>query len=78
MSLKITDDCTSCDACVTVCPNAAITAGDIIYDIDPNRCTECVGTDESPQCQHVCPADAIIQGAQESKDALLARYKALH
>jgi ferredoxin len=78
MSLKINDDCTSCDACVSVCPNQAISAGDVIYEIDPGRCTECVGAEETPQCQMVCPADAIIAGIAESHDALLAKYQSLH
>lgn len=78
MSLKITDDCTSCDACVSVCPNDAISAGDIVYSIDAERCTECVGAEDSPQCQLVCPADSIVMGAEESKDTLMARYHALH
>jgi ferredoxin len=78
MSLKINDDCTSCDACVSVCPNTAITAGDVIYEINADRCTECVGAEDAPQCQLVCPADAIVAGAKESKDALMAKYKALH
>lgn len=78
MSLMINDDCTSCDACVSVCPNQAITAGDVIYVIDADRCTECVGAEDSPQCQLVCPADCIVAGAVESQDALMAKYKALH
>ncbi|CAA7613615.1 YfhL family 4Fe-4S dicluster ferredoxin [Magnetospirillum sp. UT-4] len=78
MSLKITDDCTSCDACVPACPNDAITAGDVIYVIDPDRCTECVGAEDSPQCQLVCPADCIEVGTEETQDQLMAKFKALH
>jgi ferredoxin len=78
MSLKINDDCTSCDACVSVCPNTAITAGDVIYLIDADRCTECVGAEDTPQCQMVCPADCIVEGEKESQDQLMAKFKALH
>lgn len=78
MSLKITDDCTSCDACRPTCPNEAISEGDVIYSIDPDRCTECVGAHDAPQCQLVCPADCIVAGVAESQDALNAKYKALH
>jgi ferredoxin len=78
MSLKITDDCTSCDACVSTCPNTAISAGDVIYLIDADRCTECVGAEDSPQCQLVCPVDAIVAGVSENRDALLAKYHAMH
>ncbi|MBC7951102.1 MAG: YfhL family 4Fe-4S dicluster ferredoxin [Rhodospirillaceae bacterium] len=78
MSLIINDDCTSCDACVSVCPNQAIAAGDVIHVIDAARCTECVGAEDSPQCQLVCPADCIVAGAVESHDQLMAKYKGLH
>ena len=44
MSLIITDDCINCDVCEPECPNAAISQGEEIYVIDPNLCTQCVGT----------------------------------
>ncbi|MEW5727767.1 MAG: YfhL family 4Fe-4S dicluster ferredoxin [Pseudomonadota bacterium] len=78
MALIINDDCTSCDACVPVCPNEAITAGDVIYVIDEDRCTECVGADDTPQCQLVCPADCIVQGKEETHEELEAKYNRLH
>ncbi|HSV29952.1 MAG TPA: YfhL family 4Fe-4S dicluster ferredoxin [Candidatus Omnitrophota bacterium] len=78
MALKITDDCTSCDACVPVCPNEAITAGDVIYVIDEDKCTECVGADDTPQCQLVCPADCIVEGKSETQEELQAKYAKLH
>ena len=80
MALIIDDNCTACDACKPVCPNEAITVGDPIYLIDPARCTECVGTDEEPQCKDVCPSDCIQVDPkhQESQAQLMARYKALH
>ncbi|MEO5338436.1 MAG: YfhL family 4Fe-4S dicluster ferredoxin [Magnetospirillum sp. WYHS-4] len=80
MSLIITDDCTNCDACKPVCPNEAISEGDIMYVIDPDRCTECVGAHDEPQCVLVCPVDCITPDSdrQESKDDLQAKYKRLH
>ncbi|AVM73302.1 YfhL family 4Fe-4S dicluster ferredoxin [Magnetospirillum gryphiswaldense] len=78
MSLKITEDCTSCDACVSVCPNTAISAGEVIYVIEEDRCTECVGAEDTPQCQLVCPADCIVIGTEETPDQLQAKYEALH
>ncbi|MGB0748430.1 MAG: YfhL family 4Fe-4S dicluster ferredoxin [Magnetospiraceae bacterium] len=79
MALLITEDCTNCDACISVCPNEAITEGDIIYEIAPDRCTECVGAEDEPQCQLVCPADCIILDPdnEETKDALMAKYEQL-
>jgi ferredoxin len=43
MSLLITDECINCDVCEPECPNEAIYMGDEIYEIDPDKCTECVG-----------------------------------
>ncbi|MCW9036107.1 MAG: YfhL family 4Fe-4S dicluster ferredoxin [Alphaproteobacteria bacterium] len=80
MALIITEDCTNCDACVPVCPNDAISEGDIIYEIDPARCTECVGAEDDPQCELVCPADCIIPDPdnEETQEQLQAKYESLH
>ena len=80
MALIINDDCTGCDACVEPCPNNAISAGSPIYVIDPDKCTECVGAHDEPQCVDVCPADCIIPdpAIKESKEQLLAKYARLH
>jgi ferredoxin len=59
MSLIITDDCINCDVCEPECPNQAISMGPDIYVIDPNKCTECVGHFDEPQCQIVCPVACI-------------------
>ena len=60
MALMITDDSINCDVCEPECPNGAISQGDDIYEINPNKCTECVGHFDSPQCQAVCPVDCIV------------------
>jgi len=80
MAYKITEECINCGACEPECPNQAITAGDTIYVIDPNRCTECVGSFDSSQCAAVCPVDSCVPDPEhvEDKDTLLARYKKLH
>jgi ferredoxin len=79
MALLINDDCTACDACRPVCPNEAIARGDPMYTIDPDRCTECVGAEDEPQCQLVCPADCIVPDPKrkESREQLMARYNTL-
>lgn len=59
MALYITDDCINCDVCEPECPNDAISMGDEIYVIDPDKCTECIGHYDTPQCQEVCPVDCI-------------------
>jgi ferredoxin len=80
MALMITDECTACDACIDPCPNDAIKEGDPIFVIDALRCTECVGADEDPQCELVCPADCIIPNPDfvETPEQLQEKYDALH
>jgi ferredoxin len=80
MALLIDDNCTSCDACVPVCPNKAITAGNPYYVIDALLCTECVGAEDEPQCMLVCPADCIVEDPdfRETKEELLEKYKGIH
>ena len=79
MSLMITDDCINCDVCEPECPNGAIYQGEDIYEIDPEKCTECVGHFENPQCQEVCPVDCIPVNPDriESKELLQIRYEHL-
>jgi ferredoxin len=60
MSMRITDDCISCGACESECPNNAISEGDTIYIIDPTLCVECEGQYDSPRCVDVCPIDDCI------------------
>lgn len=79
MALMITEECINCDVCEPACPNEAISPGKDYYVIDPNRCTECVGHFEVPQCQLVCPVDCIPKNPEyvESESDLLAKYNAL-
>jgi len=79
MSLLITDECINCDVCEPECPNEAIYMGDEIYEIDPTKCTECVGHYDEPQCVEVCPVDCIPKDPnnEESEDQLMAKYEKL-
>ena len=61
MAYKITEDCISCGACESVCPNTAISQGADLYEIDAAKCTECKGFYDESQCSSVCPVDACIQ-----------------
>jgi ferredoxin len=76
----ITDDCALCMVCVDECPNEAISEGDGKCDIDPEKCTECVGFYAQPKCAEVCPSDACVpdDDRKEDRDTLVARYAALH
>ena len=76
MALKITEECINCDVCEPVCPNQAIYPGELIYHIDPSKCTECVGHFDEPQCQILCPVDCIPldPSHQESQQELINKY----
>jgi len=76
MALMITDECINCDVCEPECPNGAIYQGDEIYEIDPSKCTECVGHFDEPQCQQVCPVDCIPLNPDvvETKDQLMEKF----
>jgi ferredoxin len=76
MALMITDECINCDVCEPECPNGAISAGEEIYEIDPAKCTECVGHFDEPQCQIVCPVDCIPlnPAVVETKEELYEKY----
>lgn len=94
MAVLITDECISCNACEVECPNNAIYgAGDpwilggeshdplseehtyIAYD----KCTECVGFYDEPQCIAACPTEAITMDPdrQETKEQLMAKKENL-
>ncbi len=79
MALKITDECINCDVCEPECPNEAIYPGDLIYEIDIDLCTECVGHFDEPQCKVVCPVDCIIldPDCAESQQELQQKYERL-
>ena len=77
MALKITEECINCDVCEPECPNDAIYQGAEIYEIDPTKCTECVGHFDVPQCREVCPVDCIPLAFYESKEDLLKKYEEL-
>lgn len=79
MALMITDDCINCDVCEPECPNEAIYMGPQIYEIDPGKCTECVGHFDEPQCQQVCPVSCIPVDPMrvETREQLLQKYTSL-
>jgi ferredoxin len=80
MATHITSECINCGACEPECPNSAISQGDEIYVIDPDRCTECVGFFDHEECQAVCPVECCLPdpGHAEAEDALAKRALELH
>lgn len=94
MAVMITDDCIACGACDAECPNNAIYSPGDAYIIGgqefpslndehtyiaPDKCTECVGFYDEPQCIPACPTDAIVMDPDrvETKEVLLARKEHL-
>jgi ferredoxin len=79
LALLITDECINCDVCEPECPNGAISQGVEIYEIDPGKCTECVGHFEKPQCVEVCPVDCIVTNPErvETPEQLRAKDERL-
>ena len=66
--------------CEPECPNQAISMGMDIYEIDAERCTECVGHYDEPQCVMVCPVECIVPDlvhlvTQEQRLAKLKRLQ---
>jgi len=76
MALMITDECINCDVCEPECPNNAISMGEEYYQIAHDKCTECVGHFDEPQCVQLCPVACIpVNPAHvEDKETLMAKY----
>ena len=53
---------------------------DEVYYIVPDKCTECVGFHDEPQCAAVCPVDCCIYDVdvRERKEDLLEKKKWMH
>lgn len=53
---------------------------DDFYYISPDKCTECKGFHDEPQCAAVCPVDCCVADPEreESDETLLARKDRLH
>src|SRR5579864_3597750 len=75
MATIITSDCINCGACEPECPNTAIYAGGVAWDMNggsnpaiaqdiyyivPSKCTECVGFHDHEACAAVCPVDCCL------------------
>ena len=77
----VTESCAACDACSPECPNEAIAHKKGLYVIDWERCTECVGFYDEPQCAAVCPIGATCIADPhhpEGREELMAKKQRLH
>lgn len=79
MALIITNACINCDMCLPECPNQAINEGAKVYEIDPLRCTECVGFYGVATCVAVCPIECIKPDPHypETQTELLQKFNRL-
>ncbi|HEY7751355.1 MAG TPA: 4Fe-4S dicluster domain-containing protein [Ignavibacteriaceae bacterium] len=94
MAYLITDDCIDCNACEIECPNNAIYPPGEEWELNGSknealnsthtyiayeRCTECVGYYDEPQCVAACPSEAIIKDPDrvETNEELLAKKERL-
>lgn len=66
MSVIIDASCITCDACLQNCPVNAIVddmsnpTGESRYYVQPEKCIECVGVFDDPQCAAICPSIGCI------------------
>jgi ferredoxin len=79
MALMINEDCVNCMLCEPECPNGAISTGDGIYVIDPEKCTECVGYHDNSRCTEVCAVECIESNPDwiETREQLEIKAKRL-
>jgi ferredoxin len=51
-----------------------------VYYISPDKCTECIGFHDEPQCAAVCPVDCCVddEDVRESDEELLAKKDRMH
>ncbi|MBN2302302.1 MAG: 4Fe-4S binding protein [Lentisphaerae bacterium] len=56
MAYVISDKCTKCGNCESVCPSNAISEGDSKYVINADNCVDC------GLCADECPVEAISPG----------------
>ncbi len=80
-------DGTSVRESYTLMSGAVVEAGhkhapvsDDTYYISPDKCTECQGFHEEPQCAAVCPVDCCVPDEmyRETVEALLDKKSRLH
>ena len=53
---------------------------DEFFFIVPDKCTECMGFHEEPQCAAVCPVDCCVPDEDnvETENELLSKQKFMH
>lgn len=57
MTYAITNECISCQRCLSACPTDAIQTNGLAFWIEVDRCNQCHGTHGVPQCWAACPTN---------------------
>ena len=74
------EECEHCDVCIGMdCDFYA--EGDVVFVIDPDRCTECIQDIDSPKCVKVCPvSDCIVPDdyRKETEEQLLEKRRKIN
>ncbi len=68
------------DGTVVVATSKQTPVSDEFYYIVSDKCTECQGFHEEPQCAAVCPVDCCVDDPdhRETEEALLSKKAFLH
>ena len=76
----VSDNYTLEDGSVVTPDQEQAPVDDEIYFIVPDKCTECKGFHEEPQCAAVCPVDCCVpdEDRVETEEVLLERQAKLH
>lgn len=76
----VTADYTLMDSTITGANDLHEPVAMDVYYIVPDKCTECQGFHEEPQCAAVCPVDCCIpdERYQETVEELLAKKDKMH
>ncbi|AKG24143.1 DUF362 domain-containing protein [Calothrix sp. 336/3] len=79
MAYKITGQCITCNLCDSVCPTDAIKKVNGSPWIDPELCTNCIGSIHTvPQCIAGCPTcDGCVQISTDYWESWFSTYERL-
>ena len=77
---SVTGEYTLEDGTVVDAERRQTPVSDDFYYIVPDKCTECVGFHEEPQCAAVCPVDCCVPDPDhvDTETELLSRKERLH
>ena len=77
---NLTGDITLLNGKLVTAEDSQIAISDEVYYIVPDKCTECKGFHEEPQCAAVCPVDCCVPDEYnvEEESELLEKQKFMH